>query len=101
MGAQGDLRQVVAQPQFILLGVIVILVHALVLLAALRLMRAPLFFFGAASQACVGGYSSSPLVAAIYHPAMAPVGLLLAVLGNVLGTYIGLTVAQLLLWAGR
>ena len=101
VGAQGDLRQVVAQPQFILLGVIVILVHALVLLAALRLMRAPLFFFGAASQACVGGYSSSPLVAAIYHPAMAPVGLLLAVLGNVLGTYIGLTVAQLLLWAGR
>jgi uncharacterized membrane protein len=100
VGAQGDLRLVVRQPQFILLGVIVIVVHALVLLAALRLLRAPLFFFGAASQACVGGYSSAPLVAAIYHPAMAPVGLLLAVLGNVLGTYIGLLVAQVLLWAG-
>ena len=59
-------------------------------------MRAPLFFLGAASQACVGGYSSAPLVAAIYHPAMAPVGLLLAVLGNVVGTYLGLAVAQLL-----
>lgn len=35
-------------------------------------------------------------VAAIYHPAMAPVGLLLAVLGNVLGTYLGLLMAQLL-----
>lgn len=101
VGAQGDLREVVRQPQFILLGVIVIVVHALVLLAALRLLRAPLFFFGAASQACVGGYSSAPLVAAIYHPAMAPVGLLLAVLGNVLGTYLGLLVAQVLLWAGR
>ena len=51
---------------------------------------------GAASQACVGGYSSAPLVAAIYHPAMAPVGLLLAVLGNVVGTYLGLAVAQVL-----
>ena len=45
-------------------------------------------------------YSSAPLVAAIYHPAMAPVGLLLAVLGNVAGTYLGLAVAQLLSSAG-
>ena len=96
VGAQGDLRKVVSHPQFILLGVIVIVVHAALLFAALRLMRAPLFFLGAASQACVGGYSSAPLVAAIYHPAMAPVGLLLAVLGNVVGTYLGLAVAQAL-----
>jgi uncharacterized membrane protein len=96
VGAQGDLRKVISHPQFILLGVIVILVHAVLLFAALRLMRAPLFFLGAASQACVGGYASAPLVAAIYHPAMAPVGLLLAVLGNVVGTYLGLAVAQLL-----
>jgi len=96
VGAQGDLRKVATHPQFILLGVIVIAVHAALLFAALRLLRAPLFFGGAASQACVGGYSSAPLVAAIYHPAMAPVGLLLAVLGNVVGTYLGLAVAQVL-----
>ena len=96
VGAQGDLRKVLSHPQFVLLGVIVIAVHAVFLFAALRLLRAPLFFLGAASQACVGGYSSAPLVAAIYHPAMAPVGLLLAVLGNVVGTYLGLAVAQLL-----
>jgi uncharacterized membrane protein len=96
VGAQGDLRKVLSHPQFVLLGVIVIAVHAAVLFATVRLLRAPLFFLGAASQACVGGYSSAPLVAAIYHPAMAPVGLLLAVLGNVVGTYLGLAVAQLL-----
>lgn len=96
VGAQGDLRKVASHPLFVLAGLIVILVHAAVLFAAVRLMRAPLFFLGAASQACIGGYSSAPIVAAIYHPAMAPVGLLLAVLGNVLGTYAGLLVAQLL-----
>jgi uncharacterized membrane protein len=96
VGAQGDLRKVLSQPQFVLLGVIVIAVHAALLFAVVRLLRAPLFFLGAASQACVGGYSSAPLVAAIYHPAMAPVGLLLAVLGNVVGTYLGLAVAQIL-----
>jgi uncharacterized membrane protein len=96
VGAQANLRKVVAYPQFVLLGVIVIAVHAAVLLLTVRLLRAPLFFFGAASQACIGGYSSAPLVAAIYEPSMAPVGLLLAVLGNVLGTYLGLLVAQML-----
>jgi len=96
VGAQGDLRKVASHPQFVLFGAIVIVVHALLTLAAVCVLRAPLFFFGAASQACVGGYSSAPVVAAIYHPAMASVGLLLAVLGNVIGTYAGLLVAQVL-----
>ncbi len=96
VGAQGDLRRVASHPAFVALGVVVIAVHALLLLLALRLLRAPLFFFGAASQACVGGYSSAPLVAELYEPSMAAVGLLLAVLGNVLGTYTGLLVGQLL-----
>jgi uncharacterized membrane protein len=96
VGAQGDLRKVVSHPQFVLLGLIVIAVHAAVTLLAVRLMRAPVFFFGAASQACLGGYSSAPVVAAIYEPAMAPLGLLLAVLGNLGGTYLGLLTAQIL-----
>ncbi|HUG53466.1 MAG TPA: DUF819 family protein [Vicinamibacteria bacterium] len=100
VGAQGDLGKVASHPQFVLLGLIVVAVHAAILFAALRLLRAPLLFLGAASQACVGGYSSAPLVAAIYHPSMAPLGLLLAVLGNVVGTYLGLAVAQLLFAIG-
>jgi uncharacterized membrane protein len=96
VGAQGDLRKVISHPQFVLLGVIVLVVHAAVLLLTIRLLKAPLFFFGAASQACTGGYSSAPLVAALYEPSMAPVGLLLAVVGNISGTYLGLLVAQIL-----
>jgi uncharacterized membrane protein len=96
VGAQGDLRKVVSNPQFVLLGLIVIAVHAAVTLLAVRLLRAPVFFFGAASQACLGGYSSAPVVAAIYEPAMAPLGLLLAVLGNLTGTYLGLLTAQVI-----
>jgi hypothetical protein len=47
-------------------------------------------------QFILGGYSSAPIVAAICQPSMAPVGLLLAVLGNVVGTYAGLLVVQAL-----
>jgi uncharacterized membrane protein len=96
VGAQGDLRKLAAQPVMALFGVVVLAVHAAVLFAAIRLLRAPLFFFGAASQACTGGVSSAPIVADIYQPGTAPVGLLLAVVGNVAGTYVGLLVAQLL-----
>jgi len=66
------------------------------LFGAIRLMRAPVFFLGSASQACTGGYASAPVVAAIYESSMAPVGLLLAVLGNLVGTFAGLAVGQLL-----
>jgi uncharacterized membrane protein len=96
VGAQGDLRRLFAEPIMALFGVVVIAVHAVVLFATLRLLRAPAFFLGAASQACTGGVSSAPIVADIYQPGAAPVGLLLAVLGNVGGTYIGLVVAQVL-----
>lgn len=96
VGAQGDLRKVASHPHFVVLGLIVIAVHAAVTLLAVRLLRAPVFFFGAASQACLGGYSSAPVVAAIYEQAMAPLGLLLAVLGNLVGTYLGLFTAEIL-----
>jgi uncharacterized membrane protein len=71
-------------------------VHALVRALAVRLSRAPAFFFGAASQACTGGVASAPVVAQVWQPGLAPVGLLLAVVGNVVGTYAGLATAQLL-----
>jgi uncharacterized membrane protein len=96
VGAQADLRNILAQPLWIVAGAVVVAVHGVVLLVSLRLMRAPAFFFGAASQAALGGYSSAPIVAEIYQPGLAPVGLLLAVVGNVLGTYVGLAVGQLL-----
>ena len=67
----------------------------IVLIAALRLLRAPSFFLGAASQASIGGYSSAPVVAEIYQAGLAPVGLLLAVVGNVLGTYLDLGFTEL------
>jgi len=70
-------------------------VHAVVLLAGARLLRAPLFLVAAASQANIGGVASAPLVAEVYHPGLASVGLLLAILGNIVGTWLGIVCAQL------
>ncbi|MGH7541582.1 MAG: DUF819 family protein, partial [Gemmatimonadota bacterium] len=73
-----------------------IAVHAGLLLLVRRLVRAPLFFFASASMANIGGAASAPVVAGVYHPAMAPVGLLMAVLGYVVGIYAGLGCAAIL-----
>ncbi|HUU47114.1 MAG TPA: DUF819 family protein [Acidobacteriota bacterium] len=48
------------------------------------------------SQANIGGVVSAPIVAAVYQPSLAPVGLLLGVFGNIIGLYAGLLCATLL-----
>jgi len=47
-------------------------------------------------MANVGGAASAPVVAGIYHPALAPVGLLMGVAGYILGIYGALAAAYLL-----
>ena len=51
------------------------------------LIKAPYFFLAVGSKANIGGAASAPVVAASFHPSLAPVGVLLAVLGYALGTY--------------
>jgi uncharacterized membrane protein len=96
IGAQADLRAVLAAPAFLMAGALWIGIHAVILLIAARLLRAPLFFFATGSMANIGGAATAPAVAGVYHPAMAPVGLLMAVSGYVLGIYAALGCAWML-----
>ena len=70
----------------ILIGLLWMLVHVLILLIVAKLIRAPFFFVAVGSQANVGGAASAPIVASAFSPALAPVGVLLAVLGYAVGT---------------
>jgi uncharacterized membrane protein len=96
IGAQADLHAVLQAPLYLAAGVVWIGVHVLILYLAARLVKAPLFFIATGSMANVGGAASAPVVASVYHPAMAPVGLLMAVAGYILGIYAGLACAWLL-----
>ena len=70
----------------IVIGLLWMLVHVVILLAAAKVIRAPFFFVAVGSQANVGGAASAPIVASAFSPALAPVGVLLAVLGYAVGT---------------
>lgn len=87
IGMQMDLRALLDRPWLFALGLIWIAVHAALMLGVAKLIRAPLFFMAVGSQANIGGAASAPVVASAFHPALAPVGVLLAVLGYALGTY--------------
>lgn len=98
LGAQGDLRTVFSTPIFFAVGAVWLAFHALILFLGGRLLRAPMFLIATASQANIGGVVSAPIVASVYQPSLAPVGLLLGVMGNILGFYAGLICASLLRW---
>ncbi|MEJ2538534.1 MAG: DUF819 family protein [Gemmatimonadota bacterium] len=96
IGARADLNAVLDAPVYLLAGAVWLSVHIALLFLTARLIRAPLFFVATGSMANVGGAASAPVVAGVYHPAMAPVGLLMAVLGYILGIYGALVAAWLL-----
>jgi uncharacterized membrane protein len=96
IGAQANLAAVLDAPVFLAAGALWIGIHVALLVGVAKLIRAPLFFVATGSMANVGGAASAPVVAGVYHPAMAPVGLLMAVSGYVLGIYGALGCAWLL-----
>jgi uncharacterized membrane protein len=87
IGMHMDLRALVDKPWLFLLGTIWIVTHGALLLLVTKLIRAPLFFAAVGSQANIGAAASAPVVASAFHPSLAPVAVLLAVLGYALGTY--------------
>jgi len=96
IGLHMDVSKVLDTPLYFLVGIIWMIVHAGFMLLIAKLIKAPLFYMAVGSQANVGGAASAPVVAAAFHPALAPVGVLLAVFGYALGTYMAWLCGQLL-----
>ena len=98
IGMQMDILAIFDNLIFFLIGVIWMLIHIGVLLLVAWLIKAPYFFVAVGSQANIGGAASAPIVASAFHPALAPVGVLLAVLGYALGTYGGWLSGLVMQW---
>lgn len=87
IGMQMDLFSILENPLFFLIGMVWMLFHIIIMLLVAYIIKAPFFFVAVGSQANVGGAASAPIVASAFNPALAPVGVLLAVFGYALGTY--------------
>ncbi len=98
IGAKANLTSIIYAPVFLLVGMCWIAVHAVILFMGGRLLKVPMFLIATSSQANIGGVVSAPIIATVYQKSLAPVGLLMGVLGNIIGIYFGLLTAWALSW---
>ena len=96
IGMKMNVGEILDNLGLFLIGIIWMLVHVLILFIVAKLIKAPYFFVAVGSQANVGGAASAPIVASAFDPALAPVGVLMAVLGYALGTYGAIICAYLM-----
>lgn len=96
IGMKMNLGEVWANLGLFAIGIVWMLVHVSILLVTAKIIKAPFFFVAVGSQANIGGAASAPIVASAFNPSLAPVGVLMAVLGYALGTYGAIICATLM-----
>ena len=87
IGMHMDILAIFDNPGLFMVGGLWMLIHVIILLSVGKIIKAPFFFTAVGSKANIGGAASAPIVASAFHPSLAPVGVLLAVLGYAIGTY--------------
>jgi uncharacterized membrane protein len=96
IGMKMNLGEVYKNLGLFAIGFIWMIIHVIILLTTAKFIKAPFFFVAVGSQANIGGAASAPVVAAAFSPALAPVGVLMAVLGYALGTYGAIICAEIM-----
>lgn len=96
MASQSNFSGIATAPLYLLCGVCIIAIHALLMLLAARLFHFDLYLCGISSLAHIGGVAAAPILAATYSAVLVPVAILLALLGYILGTGFGLLMATVL-----
>jgi uncharacterized membrane protein len=96
LASQSNFTGIAAAPLYLLCGVTIIAIHAVLLIGFAKLFRFDLYLCGISSLALIGGVAATPVLAASYSRALVPVGVLLALLGYILGTGFGLLVATVM-----
>ena len=87
IGMKMNIFSIFNNPGLFIVGLVWIIFHAILMILIAKLIKAPFFFLAVGSQANIGGAASAPIIASAFHPSLAPVGVLLAVLGYAVGTY--------------
>ena len=87
IGMKMDILSIFDNPALFIIGLIWMTIHAILLIIVAKIIKAPFFFLAVGSKANVGGAASAPILASAFHPSLAPVGVLLAVMGYAIGTY--------------
>ena len=81
---------------WILAGFIILAIHGVLMLIAAKVFKLDMFTCGVASLANIGGTASAPVLAAAYSGNLVSVGVLMALMGYVIGTFGGIGVGYVM-----
>jgi len=96
IASRANFAQLTEAPLYIIAGFVIIAIHVTVMVIFAKLFRLDLFSLGVASLANIGGVASAPILASAYSKALIPIGVLMAMMGYILGTFGGLMVGKVL-----
>ncbi len=96
IASRANFAELTQAPLYIAAGFVIIAIHVTVMVIFAKLFRLDLFSLGVASLANIGGVASAPILASAYSKALIPIGVLMAMMGYILGTFGGLMVGKIL-----
>jgi uncharacterized membrane protein len=96
LASQSNFAGMAAAPLFVLVGFCTLVVHVVLLALLARVFRFDLYLCGISSLAQIGGVATAPVLAATYTTVLVPIAVLLASLGLIVGTGVGLFMASIL-----
>lgn len=96
IASRANFTELTQAPLYIMAGFMIIVIHASIMVFFAKLFKLDLFSLGVASLANIGGVASAPILAGAYHKALIPIGVLMAMMGYIVGTFMGLGVSQVL-----
>ncbi len=96
IASRANFSELTEAPLYIVAGFVIIAIHASIMILFAKLFKLDLFSLGVASLANIGGVASAPILASAYSKALIPIGVLMAMMGYIIGTFGGLMVGKIL-----
>ena len=96
IASRANFTELTEAPLYIFAGFVIIIIHVAIMVIFAKLFKLDLFSLGVASLANIGGVASAPILASAYSKALIPIGVLMAMMGYILGTFGGLMVGKVL-----
>jgi len=96
IASRANFSELTQAPLYIMAGFMIIAIHAVIMVIFAKLFKLDLFSLGVASLANIGGVASAPILAGAYNKALIPIGVLMAMMGYIVGTFMGLGVSMVL-----
>ena len=96
IASRANFSELTQAPLYIVAGFVIITIHVTLMVIFAKLFKLDLFSLGVASLANIRGVASAPILAGAYSQALIPIGVLMAMMGYILGTFGGLAVGRVL-----